>query len=220
MAEANGEDTPLHSVINTLLSVMTDPDRVSRILAVISDPAKPPSQLADLIPSSALRLAMAVASQPHFQSLADSNPDVAEQLTAVRERVLASFPGIALSSVAFPSAGLEESREDGPNEFLCRLAAVEHAKVWFGDPPTLAPAVQLVVTDEEGDHVLDQVLDWDDLLFLAESTLSVLKESVGAGATLVKAEAIAEFLESLPEKSVAITALLQELGDAAATYKR
>jgi len=219
MAEANGDDTPLHSIIDTLLAVMTDPDRVSTIVTTISDPASTPAQLVDLIPPSALRLAMAVASQPHFQSLADSNPDLAEQLTTVRKLVLASFPGLALSS-AVPSAGLEKSREDGSNEFLCRLAAVAHAKVWLGDPPSLAPAVQLVVTDETGDHVLDQVIDWDNLLFLAESTLIVLKESVDAGATLVKADAIAEFLESLPGKSAALTTLLQELVDAAATYKR
>lgn len=95
-----------------------------------------------------------------------------------------------------------------------------HTKLWLGEPPSLAPAVQLVVTDETGDHVLDKVIDWDDLLFLAESTLIVLKESVDAGATLVKAEAIGEFLESLPERSAAISAILQELVDAAATYER
>lgn len=102
MAETN-DDASLHSVIDTLLAVMTDPDRVSTILAVISDPASTPAQLVDLIPPPALRLAMAVASQPHFQSLAGSNPDFAEQLTAARKLVLASFPGFALSS-GVPSA--------------------------------------------------------------------------------------------------------------------
>ncbi|HYI10000.1 MAG TPA: hypothetical protein VEK57_13150 [Thermoanaerobaculia bacterium] len=215
----SSDDRSLRSIVDELLAVLTDDVRVAAVSALISDPTSTPARLLELIPPHVLRLAMATASQPHFQSLVDSYPDLAERLATARRLVLASFPGLALSS-AIPATGLAESQDQGANDSLRNLGAVSHAKVWLGEPPVLAPVVQLVVTDDAGGRVFDQVIDWTDLLFLAESTLTVLKESIDAGATLVQPEIVREFLDSLPDEAGKITVLLQELVDAAAAYDR
>ena len=192
MTEAPGsEERSLQPIVEELLSVMD---------------GRQDAGDAERLPPRVLRLAMAVASQPHFQSLVDSYPDLAERLTAARDVVLASFPAAA-------------SPED-QTALLTTLGTVGHAKVWLGEPPDLAPAVQLVITDEAGVRVFDRVIDWADLLILAEGTLTVLKASMVAGKTLVKPETIREFLDSVPDAAGRLTALLQELADDAANYDR
>jgi len=222
-ANTSGDDASLIEVVDELLAVAADRARVDSIHAALNDAAANPAGMRGLLPAPVLRLAFVVASPPLFHSLVEFHPDLAERLAAAREFVMTSFPGLALALVGAATAWTEPGANEGrAHTFIRNLRTMGRPNGSFGESRQLAPAVRLVVTDETGEPVLDQVIDssdWSGLLLLAESSLTVLKESVNGNEARVQSEMVGEFLEALPETRSTITALLHEIEEAAAFYK-
>jgi hypothetical protein len=195
-------------VLDELLDLAAAPDRVRAALDSIHEPAR----LAETISPAVLRLAMAVAARPHFESLAAMHPDMVDRLTVARDFVIGALPGLALASAVGPE-GIAALANDGirTEDFVRSVRSVGHANVWFGRRDALVPAVRLVVTDVTGEHALDQVVDWPDLLFLAQSCLTVLADSLREGVGLVSPDTVGSFLDALPETLSRTDASLNEI---------
>jgi hypothetical protein len=207
----NGET--LGAVVDDLLA------RIDSLRDTLSNPDLPPGALEELLPPAVHKLALSLVSPPHYQSLIQTHPNLAGSLSSARERIVRTLPGLNLASAA-ALPGASAAIDDGirSHDFVRSLRSAGHANVWFGEPAVLIPAAKVVVTDMAGERVLDAVIDWADLLFLAESCLAVLKDGLEAGQSLVRPEMVREFLDSVPESVTRFAALLQAIGETSARY--
>jgi hypothetical protein len=209
----HGNGETLGAVVDDLLT------RIDALPAALSNPDLTPAALDELLPSAVHKLALSLVSPPHYQSLVQTHPNLAEQLRSARECIVRALPGLTLASAAaMPGASVTVDDGVRSNDFVRSLRSAGHANVWFGEPAALVPAAKVVVTDTAGERVLDAVIDWADLMFLAESSLAVLKDGLEAGQSLVKPQTVREFLDSVPESVARFAALLQAVGEAAARY--
>lgn len=201
-------DDQFSAVLDALLDLAAAPDRVKTALDSIHEPAR----VAEVISPAVLRLAMALASRPHFESLTAAHPNLVERLTVARDFVAGALPGLALAAAVAP-AGIAAATDDGirTKDFVRGVRSVGHANLWFGRRDALVPAVRLVVTDLAGERAFDEVVDWSDLLFLAQSCLTVLADSIREGSGLVSPDSVSLFLESLSETLDGTEAPLAEI---------
>jgi hypothetical protein len=209
-------DPGIDAALDDLLALADAPHRLKAALGALSEPAR----LVEFISPGALRLAVEVASPAHFQPLLQHHPGLHDRLIAARDFVVTALPGLALAS-AFQPAAIAAATDDGvrSDDFARTLRSVGHANLWIGPRNALQPAVRIVLTDITGERAFDEILDWADLLFVANSFLRVLADSTEDAVGLVSPDSVGSFFQSLPESREQILAALREIEERASELR-
>jgi hypothetical protein len=212
MEQGNFSGEPAIGALDDLLALMARPDRLRAALEGVPDPAT----IIQNIPPAVLRLAMAVAWPPSYQSMVQNHPEAADRLASARDFVVTALPGLALASAVQPAV-IAASADDGRRgaDLVRGLRSVGHANLWFGRRDALVPAVRVVLTDNAGEPAFDGILDWTDIIFVADSLLKVLADSINDGGDLVASKNVGSFIDALSQSEESITATLQEIVAAA-----
>jgi len=217
MDESTGNGDPgLLAALDELSALAQTPDRLKSVLDSVADP----SRIVEVLSPAVLRLAIEVAAPAHFDHLVHRHPALEGRLSVARDFVVRTFPGLALASAIEPASVAASADGVRPDDFTRTLRSVGHANLWFGPREALQPAVRVVLTDIAGTRAFDDVLDWADLLFVANSFLRILADSTKEGVNLVTPAAVEPFLEALPESEKQIATALRDIAERAAELRR
>ncbi len=168
-------------------------DGAQRLRQAVEEHSLDKQTLAAIIPDEALRVAGLLVSPLLYEGLVQNvNPAARPALESARrltkEKLNSAFedPLVRARSCELAAQvsgmGKPSPLEDSTNV----IAGVSSLQTWLGAAPRLKPAVRFGFTNPTGRLLLDSLLDWDDILYLANALTNVLSKQMSEGQELAK----------------------------------
>lgn len=222
--DVNTGVTQLDDDLKVLFDFCTS-ERLKRLQEAAANDALTEDNLADFVPEEVLRAASVLSEPSGFEFLRDqatesSRPVIEEAKALVDHHLNAAFRHPAIIKRAEELVTQKTKMDDAfaaVRENLNVIAAVGGRFMWTGIPPKLTPALHVAFLDSNSKLLLDSLLEWDDVLFVASGLVERLSEAMGAGQKLADQLDIGNTV-TLAHRILNIEKALAKLKSLAAVY--
>jgi hypothetical protein len=147
------------------------------------------------VPEPVFRLTLALWAKVGFELLLEDIPEASRPVVAAARDCIVRYVLDLESHPALQEAGKTELRklrqkkedEDEPLR-LDTISSIGHVPTYTGDPKALRPGIRAAFRNSKGKLLLDSMLWWDDILFVARAMLEICSEEMNDAASLHEAK--------------------------------
>lgn len=171
-----------------VLFAMQERGELSALRDILANPKLTETDFDRRVPAALLRLSMGLLAPGNFKEMtkliSESSRPLLEQARQVLSAELSNLQSHALAQKRLRQLSRPEPFTAPLVQSMHVITRVHSIDTWLGTPPNLRPAVQVAFADKEGALLLNTLLDWDDLFFVAYSLLKVAAQSMDRGKPL------------------------------------
>lgn len=151
----------------------------SAIHAALADDSLADEDVLKVVPRPLIRLAYGLRNPANVEKL-KSVPGVGARLDNIAQFLHKEFSGLTRhrATTAYMTALA------GRSYTVQEIASINHVQAWLGSPPSLFPAVRLVLSGPKDQVLFDHITGIDDLLFLVRGTTRAVADLLKDAAEL------------------------------------